>query len=171
MARTKYLKLGEKARGFHDPASGVLLSGKMVVEVNNRQAKASKVKRALLGGHLVIVDQEEYKAWRKFEASTRTDIQTSTLIDNKELESENQDLRNRVEELEHTVEELKGIVEELQLEEDPKKESDFDSMTEGDLIDFYSEHYEVNKKEMKAFEEKELEDKKSFLKDLEEDNE
>lgn len=148
MAKIKYLKLGEKAAGFSDPYSGLNVSGKMVVMATAKQTRYTKVAKALLGGHLVAATQEEYEEWVEFEASTRTDVQSKAVISNKELKEENTALKARLAELEG-------------------EKSPIDKMNSKALVKFYKDTYDVTEDEIAEFEEKELDDKRAFLKELE----
>lgn len=56
----KYLKLGEKATMFFDPASRIQIRGTEVVALKAVQ-KTKKVAQALSGGHLAWATEEEYQ--------------------------------------------------------------------------------------------------------------
>lgn len=58
----KYLKLGDNATSFYDMGTGLKISGKDVVAVNDAYINQGKrTRRALQGGHLGYATQEEYE--------------------------------------------------------------------------------------------------------------
>ena len=58
----KYLKLGDNATSFYDMGTGLKISGKDVVAVNEAYINQGKrTRRALQGGHLIYATQEEYE--------------------------------------------------------------------------------------------------------------
>lgn len=58
----KYLKLGDNATSFYDMGTGLKISGKDVVAVNDAYINQGKrTRRALQGGHLIYATQEEYE--------------------------------------------------------------------------------------------------------------
>lgn len=71
MAKTIYIKLGEKSPGFYDSYSGVKVSGDMVIAITPIQRAAFKVQKALVGGHLTSASEQEYRDWVEFEKGTR----------------------------------------------------------------------------------------------------
>ena len=60
----KYVKLGKKAESFYDPYSALKVLQNQVVELNPKMQSSSRVKAALAGGHLVLVPETEYKAFK-----------------------------------------------------------------------------------------------------------
>ena len=164
--KQKYLKMGEKASGFADPSTLVHLSGKEVIKVSTTELKAPKVKKALLGGHLVIADEEEYEAWVKFEASTRKGPKASATVVNAEMKKENEALKDRIAELEA----------ELEAKQKPEEKTDdpkplFKNMNGKALVKYYKANYEVSEEEVETFEDLELEKKRETLETLENENE
>jgi hypothetical protein len=58
----KYLKLGDNATSFYDMGTGLKISGKDVVAVNDAYINQGKrTRRALQGGHLIYATKEEYE--------------------------------------------------------------------------------------------------------------
>lgn len=58
----KYLKLGDNATSFYDMGTGLKISGKDVVAVNEAYINQGKrTRRALQGGHLIYATKEEYE--------------------------------------------------------------------------------------------------------------
>lgn len=159
--KQKYLKMGEKAGCFADPATLVHLSGNEVIKVSTTELRAPKVKKALLGGHLVLAEEEEYNTWVKFEASTRSGPGASAIVVNAEMKKENKALKERIAELE--------------AEQEPEKEPDekpfFKNMNQKALIKYYKANYEVSEEEVETFEDLELEVKRETLEKLEKENE
>ncbi len=59
--KKKYVKLGPKALSFADPFTRFNISGKQVKELETlEQRRSGKIRRAIAGGHLVVVDESEY---------------------------------------------------------------------------------------------------------------
>lgn len=57
----KYLKLGDNATSFYDMGTGLKISGKDVVAVDEAYINQGKrTRRALQGGHLIYATREEY---------------------------------------------------------------------------------------------------------------
>lgn len=56
-----YVKLGEKAGMFFDPTSRVKVLPGQVVEVTTPQQQSKKFQKALNGGHIVRVSEEDFK--------------------------------------------------------------------------------------------------------------
>lgn len=60
-----YLKLGSKATTFYDMATGLQISNKEVVEVNEQYInKGRRTKRAIQGGHVTYATKEEYEKYK-----------------------------------------------------------------------------------------------------------
>ena len=148
--KQRYLKMGEKSPAFADPVSGVILSGKMVVQVTGEQWRSHKVAKARLGGHLTEADKEDYEAWVEFEASTRDDIQVKTATDNRALLKENEELRARLAELEGS-------------DETPP----ISKMNSKALVKYYKDNYEVTDEQVEEFKSLDIDDKRKFLEDAE----
>jgi len=154
MAKIKFLKLGEKSAGFYDPGSGISVSGKMVIQVTNRETKYPRVSKALLGSHLVLASEEEFNDWREFEGSTRKDIQATTASKNSMLEA-------KVKKLEAENAKLK------ESKEAPSDESPFDNMNSKALAKYYKANYDLSEAEVDDFEEMDIGNKRTFLKEQE----
>jgi len=146
-----YLKLGEKSPAFADINSGVILSGKKVIKVTNFQKNASKVAKAILGGHLTIADEDEYEAWKEFEAESKTIPQAGN-VRNKlaDLEAENEELRKKLADLDPEEEEIT-----------------FSKMNSNALVKYYKDEFEVTEEDVEKFKALGLEEKRKFLDDLE----
>lgn len=57
----QYISLGKKAGIFYDPSVNLLVKKGQVVEVEESKLHSPKVKNALNGGHLIIVQGESQK--------------------------------------------------------------------------------------------------------------
>lgn len=57
----QYISLGKKAGIFYDPSVNLLVKKGQVVEVEESKLRSPKVKNALNGGHLIIVQGEAQK--------------------------------------------------------------------------------------------------------------
>lgn len=57
----QYISLGKKAGIFYDPSVNLLVKKGQVVEVEESKLNSPKVKNALNGGHLIIVQGESQK--------------------------------------------------------------------------------------------------------------
>jgi len=57
----QYISLGKKAGIFYDPSVNLLVKKGQVVEVEESKLRSPKVKNALNGGHLIIVQGEVQK--------------------------------------------------------------------------------------------------------------
>ena len=154
--KQKYIKMGLKAAGFADPYSLVNISGKEVKKITNAELRSHKVAKAVLGGHLVMAEEEEYDAWVKFEASTRTGPEAAAAVKNSDLREKNKELLARIEELEANQKEPAK-------DDTPK----FGNMNSKALVKYYKENYEVSDDEVEEFEDMELADKRKTLEDLE----
>lgn len=67
----KYLKLGDNATSFYDMGTGLKISGKDVVAVNEAYINQGKrTRRALQGGHLIYATKEEYEEANGVKADT-----------------------------------------------------------------------------------------------------
>lgn len=58
----QYISLGKKAGIFYDPSVNLLVKKGQVVEVEESKLSSPKVKNALNGGHLIIVQDEAQKS-------------------------------------------------------------------------------------------------------------
>lgn len=58
----QYISLGKKAGIFYDPSVNLLVKKGQVVEVEESKLSSPKVKNALNGGHLIIVQGEAQKS-------------------------------------------------------------------------------------------------------------
>lgn len=56
-----YLKLGPKATVFVDYLTGVKVLPKQVIEVSSLVSRSPKIKKAIVGNHLVIATKAEFK--------------------------------------------------------------------------------------------------------------
>lgn len=63
MSSEKYLKLGDKATSFFDPATRWGISGSKVKPILPAQLKSPRIKRFVTGGGLVYATKEEYKEY------------------------------------------------------------------------------------------------------------
>lgn len=71
----KYLKLGDNATSFYDMGTGLKISGKDVVAVNEAYINQGKrTRRALQGGHLIYATKEEYE-----EANVKAESENNTV--------------------------------------------------------------------------------------------
>ena len=69
----KYLKLGDNATSFYDMGTGLKISGKDVVAVNDAYINQGKrTRRALQGGHLIYATKEEYEEANGVKAENNT---------------------------------------------------------------------------------------------------
>lgn len=69
----KYLKLGDNATSFYDMWTGLKISGKDVVAVNEAYINQGKrTRRALQGGHLIYATKEEYEEANGVKAESET---------------------------------------------------------------------------------------------------
>lgn len=64
MSKKVYVKLGEKAQSFSDPASGLKVLPKQVIELTKKNLSSKKVETAIKGGHLEKVDEKEFNAYQ-----------------------------------------------------------------------------------------------------------
>lgn len=73
----KYLKLGDNATSFYDMGTGLKISGKDVVAVNEAYINQGKrTRRALQGGHLIYATKEEYEEANGVKAESETENNT-----------------------------------------------------------------------------------------------
>ncbi len=154
--KQKYIKMGPKAAGFADPQSLVNLSGKEVKKITSAELRSPKVKKAILGGHLAMAEEEEYDTWVEFEASTRKGSVSSEQVKISALKAENKELLARLAEFEDSDE-----------NESKDEIPVWGNMNSKALIKYYKENYEVSEDEIEEFEEMELADKRKTLEDLE----
>lgn len=61
MAKSKHVKLGEKASLFYDPTSGLKVTPNKAVELSAQHKMSKRVTKAIKSGHLDYVDSEELK--------------------------------------------------------------------------------------------------------------
>lgn len=59
MAKSKFVKLGEKASIFFDPTSGLKVTSGKAVELSNVHKASKRVVRGLKSGHLDYADSED----------------------------------------------------------------------------------------------------------------
>lgn len=150
----KYLKLGPKAKSFADQSSGVILSGKMVIEVKQSQTIRAKVAAALRGNHLEYATEKDFKAWLKFRDSKKV----KTLPN-----ASNKDLLKRLEALEKENAELVDENAELKIPKDPLLE-----MTKAELADHYNDGWEVSEEELVDFNKLSKDEMVDFINKLDE---
>lgn len=73
----KYLKLGDNATSFYDMGTGLKISGKDVVAVNEAYINQGKrTRRALQGGHLIYATKEEYEEANGVKAESENENNT-----------------------------------------------------------------------------------------------
>lgn len=73
----KYLKLGDNATSFYDMGTGLKISGKDVVAVNEAYINQGKrTRRALQGGHLIYATQEEYEEANGVKAESENTVES-----------------------------------------------------------------------------------------------
>lgn len=73
----KYLKLGDNATSFYDMGTGLKISGKGVVAVNEAYINQGKrTRRALQGGHLIYATQEEYEEANGVKAESENTVES-----------------------------------------------------------------------------------------------
>lgn len=76
----KYLKLGDNATSFYDMGTGLKISGKDVVAVNEAYINQGKrTRRALQGGHLIYATKEEYEEANGVKAESENNTVESTV--------------------------------------------------------------------------------------------
>lgn len=155
-----YLKLGKKASGFSDPVSSVSIAGKEVVEVSVKDASSPRTAAALRGGHVVRATKAEYLLYKKSLVTSTPVAEThkddSEAIKNLkkqlgEVISERDELKAKNLELEDKVQELQD---KPNVDDEPPIEDlvDFETMTSEELVEYYKENFEVDAKQIKAFE-------------------
>lgn len=73
----KYLKLGDNATSFYDMGTGLKISGKDVVAVNEAYINQGKrTRRALQGGHLIYATKEEYEEANGVKAESENTVES-----------------------------------------------------------------------------------------------
>lgn len=76
----KYLKLGDNATSFYDMGTGLKISGKDVVAVNEAYINQGKrTRRALQGGHLIYATKEEYEEANGVKAESENNTTVESL--------------------------------------------------------------------------------------------
>lgn len=76
----KYLKLGDNATSFYDMGTGLKISGKDVVAVNEAYINQGKrTRRALQGGHLIYATKEEYEEANGVKAESENNTVENTV--------------------------------------------------------------------------------------------
>ena len=60
MTMSKY-KLNQKASIFHDPSTGILVTKGEEVEITKQQAQTYRIKEAIKGKHLIMVEEETFQ--------------------------------------------------------------------------------------------------------------
>ena len=145
-----YVKLGEKAASFSDPLSGFNIAGSQVLPLTDAQQKSKKTATALKTGHLTRSTRTEYDASMKEEGGFKTIAIQASGLSNKDMEKENQLLREQLAQANAKNLDLTIKLEGKQVE-DENTAPDFDNMEEPELVEYFKEHFEVNEKEVKAF--------------------
>lgn len=184
-----YIKLGEKAESFSDPITRFKIVGKEVKELPKKFRKSLKIARAITGSHLIMSNEKEYKEFQKFEEEHKVtppkegDVpigknkekkykaQIEKLVDEKnDLLGEKSDWEEERETLEGKVETLEGRVEQLEaLIPSEDLPVNFGEKSEEELVEYYTENFEVNKDQIKKFKALSIELKVVELKELEKD--
>lgn len=159
-----FVKLGDNAHSFSDPISGfVIVKGEVLVLTDAHQ-KSLKIKNALKGGHLVRSTKSEFDTSKQI-----LGLKQKTVVDNsneKELRELLRVEREKNKSLEETIEKLS---EKKEITEPEKsEETDFSSMSDEELVKYYSETFDVSDKQIKAFTKLSKEDKVSELEKLDE---
>lgn len=145
-----YVKLGEKANSFSDPISGVNLSGKEVIILTDKARKSKKTDAAFKGGHLVRASRTEYEAYQKMDKASRAGAPASTV--NEEVVKENLSLKEKNQALEAELAILKAKAEEAsKVDDEDENLPHFDDMDDEELVNYYSENYQVTDKQIKEF--------------------
>lgn len=68
----KIVKLGEKASFFYDPTTNLQVSKGEVLTLTKKQEYSKKIRKALQGGHLVLTNEAELKAYQNGEDISAT---------------------------------------------------------------------------------------------------
>ena len=160
-----FVKLGDNAHSFSDPISGfVIVKGEVLVLTDDHQ-KSPKIKNALKGGHLVRSSKSEFD-----NAKQIFGLKQKTVIDNSN-EKELRELLRTEKEKNKTLEERIGMLsaeKEISELEKSKEDGSFSSMSDEELVKYYSETFDVTEKQIRAFSKLNKEDKVSELEKLEE---
>lgn len=72
MAKSRFVKLGEKASSFSDATSGLKLAPGQVVELSRKHKNSRRVINAIKAGHLDYADLEDYDEAQKLPGAIKT---------------------------------------------------------------------------------------------------
>lgn len=160
-----FVKLGDNAHSFSDPISGFSIVKGEVLILDDRSQKSQKVKSALKGGHLVRSSKSEFDDFK-----TVMGIKQKTVIDN----SNEKELKELLKAEKEKNALLMAKLDELsvQKEVDDKKDQsnliEFSSMSDDELVNYYSETFDVTAKQVSAFKKLSKDEKVAQLEKLEE---
>lgn len=146
----KYLKLGDGAHTFHDPVTGVNLSNKQVIRLqNDLDLRKPSLAAALRTGHLIVTTREEWEASKKLHGDQAEESQKNLKIVTKTTTTTIGGNSSK-EPSPHTP--TVDVDEDGDDEnpEDMDQDDDGDELTKSDLIDLIKEHGSLNKAEKKA---------------------
>lgn len=144
-----YVKLGEKAASFSDP-SGFNIAGDQVLPLTDAQQRSKKTSAAIKGGHLIRSTRTEYEASKKQEDLYKSTSVQATGLSASEIEKENRLLREQLAEAKAQNVDLTIKLEGKDGEAEDDK-TDFDSMDNDQLLEYYKENFEVTEKQVKLF--------------------
>lgn len=162
----KYFKVGKKASNFSDPYTGYNIAGHEVKAATTKQMASPKFKRALTAGHIVTASDKDFKNFKdKDDAAKKAIIKPEQSTSTKELQESVKQLSSRVNTVMGENENLKNEIEELKSRIPPEKA--LGDMDDPELVEFYKKNYEVEEKELKAFEKLSTKDKVLELKSFE----
>lgn len=114
----KHVKLGEKALSFSCPTSGVTLIPGVVRELNAKELSSKKVKMAIKGGHLEVVNEEAYKKYQKSLTKSVDEDDETEFYTEKDLKGKNKET-------------LINIIREI----DPDNEDNLEKMDKATLVE------------------------------------
>jgi hypothetical protein len=121
--KVNYIKLGEKANFFFEPASGLKVLPGQVIKIDEEKAKAnSRINKALKSGHLEYADESEYDPTKIADylesldkvAEGNSELSKDELIE-KAIELGASESKSKLKK--YSVEELKSYIEQLEDEE------------------------------------------------------
>ena len=161
----KLVKLGPKAETFYDPFSTLKVLKGEVIEINAKAQQSHKVKKAISTGHLTIATEDELK---KFLAKSQTSDQKAPKTSTNAVDdSVKEALASKDREIERLKLQLGENEKASEIIEDDFAEGDYADKSDEELVEFYTDNYEVNKTQLKEFKSKSRKERIEYLSTLE----
>lgn len=157
----KFVKLGPKAEIFFDPNLRFKILKGEVAELPSGSNTSNKINKAIASGHLMVATEKEYSEYlAKAPKVSKTPKTTEVKNFDDSFYKEALAAKDR------EIEQLK-IALKAKEKESGEFETDFDKMSEEELVEYYTENYEVSKKDLKEFGNLGMVEKVTYLKSLE----